>query len=275
MRGEQTFRLRPSARPWGSPPLARGTAVLLGHDIDIVGITPACAGNSHRPCRNRSHRRDHPRLRGEQAAWQMQPGGLVGSPPLARGTGTGTNGPLGVFGITPACAGNSKPCCGNTKAGGDHPRLRGEQSPGGYITYPGEGSPPLARGTVLRALPQFRLSRITPACAGNSVVITNINGGFWDHPRLRGEQGLPAMPCDKQVGSPPLARGTGRSGSPQCACTGITPACAGNSGRDMPQGGRGGDHPRLRGEQAEMISARTAITGSPPLARGTVWQPLH
>ena len=131
-------------------------------------ITPACAGNrvetSHAP----PPKKNHPRLRGEQS-----PGGYItypgeGSPPLARGTATSTNQYADVPRITPACAGNSlqnkPPAC----AGGDHPRLRGEQAHRGQSLSRHRGSPPLARGTV----PQYQCSRIsgriTPACAGNS-----------------------------------------------------------------------------------------------------------
>ena len=87
LRGEQTFRLRPSARPWGSPPLARGTASFFLYPKPLAGITPACAANSpachSRGCTNR----DHPRLRGEQPVRADEITWRGGSPPLARGTG--------------------------------------------------------------------------------------------------------------------------------------------------------------------------------------------
>ena len=75
-------------------------------------------------------------------------------------------------------------------------------------------------------------------------------------------------------GSPPLARGTGKSPTVSPLYHGITPACAGNSGawgywRDCRW-----DHPRLRGEQLFCNEADEITLGSPPLARGTVFDIL-
>ena len=73
------------------------------------------------------------------------------------------------------------------------------------------------------------MPRITPACAGNSILFFAFRDKSWDHPRLRGEQGHVSKYIDIETGSPPLARGT------ECKCdrnldgAGITPACAGNS----------------------------------------------
>ena len=66
--------------------------------------------------------------------------------------------------------------------------MRGEQ----IIYYSGivvkRGSPPLARGTAQILSCSRDNSGITPACAGNSSQIMNINDEYEDHPRLRGEQ---------------------------------------------------------------------------------------
>ena len=69
----------------GSPPLARGirrSRVFLSRSS---GITPACAGNTHKSLKTLALPRDHPRLRGE---YIHRLGGRFrgeGSPPLARG----------------------------------------------------------------------------------------------------------------------------------------------------------------------------------------------
>ena len=86
---------------------------------------------------------------------------------------------------------------------------------------------------------------------------------------MRGEQvGKIAHVCP-QLGSPPLARGTVRILEDNGTYVGITPACAGNSNRYICRLSRGGDHPRLRGEQQELNYHASMIEGSPPLARGT------
>ena len=50
-----------------------------------------------------------------------------------------------------------------------------------------------------------------------------------DHPRLRGEQIFGDAMKPYIIGSPPLARGTGKAGGSNQWSNGITPACAGNS----------------------------------------------
>ena len=85
MRGEY-----PSARAFprntvGSPPHARGIhKPQLKYDA-ILGITPACAGNTVKFSVPLSHLRDHPRMRGEYAICVIHICRIKGSPPHARG----------------------------------------------------------------------------------------------------------------------------------------------------------------------------------------------
>ena len=73
------------------------------------------------------------------------------------------------------------------------------------------------------------------------------------------------------TGSPPLARGTASDTSLPCGIPGITPACAGNRGRDSTDKPVSRDHPRLRGEQSAEAAQGDISKGSPPLARGTAF----
>ena len=91
-----------------------------------------------------------------------------------------------------------------------------------------QGSPPLARGTVLVSQRGGGNFRITPACAGNSHIGTLKLSAVWDHPRLRGEQATDNGWGDAWIGSPPLARGTEYLAGVTDDNGGITPACAGN-----------------------------------------------
>ena len=107
--------------------------------------------------------------------------------------------------------------------------MRGEQNKNKEKEEAQQGSPPLARGTAKLSFELLHCTRITPACAGNSV-----DGLFWfneyrDHPRLRGEQLLAALLYQLIKGSPPLARGTAHALPVSSVLRGITPACAGNS----------------------------------------------
>ena len=215
---------------------------------------------------------DHPRLRGEQVAARQISCIFQGSPPLARGTGAGSVYVRNLPGITPACAGNRHSAISSSKALKDHPRLRGEQLPQHGLCRHVNGSPPLARGTAVPSY--FRQARagITPACAGNSAISNLRSYAGRDHPRLRGEQAAAPYSVAWMPGSPPLARGTVVRVHFLRIIAGITPACAGNSLQNKPPACAGGDHPRLRGEQAHRGQSLSRHRGSPPLARGTVPQ---
>ena len=110
---------------------------------------------------------DHPRLRGEHR-WQ-------GSRWRAD------------KGITPAYAGNTKYQVAEVDGFADHPRLRGEHLLYLFAIDIFLGSPPPTRGTQFLNLVVEFLTRITPAYAGNTVVVILSIDHFKDHPRLRGE----------------------------------------------------------------------------------------
>jgi len=109
-----------------------------------------------------------------------------------------------------------------------------------------------------------------------------------DHPRLRGEHGVPGAQAWKRHGSPPPARGAQLCPTPFVIVDGITPACAGSTrahgggrcrGEDHPRlrgehatrrlaANQHRDHPRLRGEHAQQHTDASSYAGSPPPARG-------
>ena len=95
----------------GSPPRMRGKDSFQRWDTRRIGITPAYAGKSSRPCRRKSKTRDHPRVCGEkEQRWDArQP--ERGSPPRMRGKARGYTLPASTLGITPAYAGKSSPGC--------------------------------------------------------------------------------------------------------------------------------------------------------------------
>ena len=194
----------------GSPPRVRGTephfhGLLRGH-----GITPACAGNSTKIEFDPWKEADHPRVCGEQYACKASCDAILGSPPRVRGTvGRVLGGPVQA-GITPACAGNSHSGKASEDFHGDHPRVCGEQ----FLPCQGcqarLGSPPRVRGTV-HPFPGGAVGYgITPACAGNSSLVTCNPRLDKDHPRVCGEQHIAGPPGPQYIGSPPRVRGTDR-----------------------------------------------------------------
>ena len=167
-------------------------------------------------------------MRGEQFIREKSASWLVGSPPLARGTGN----VLLIYwqsnGITPACAGNRPYHFLHIHQHEDHPRLRGEQLSRSALDKTAQGSPPLARGTAGAVTVVVTAEGITPACAGNRAPVVKSAILIRDHPRLRGEQ-MHMFDLHRHTqGSPPLARGTVTVPWSDTPKAGITPACAGN-----------------------------------------------
>ena len=110
------------------------------------------------------------------------------------------------------------------------------------------GSPPLARE---RLYFHQRLSircGITPACAGKTYMVLKYNHLRWDHPRLRGKDGMLQNNSYPWMGSPPLARERPTRQGPIPPVFRITPACAGKTRLEHLQPPVPGDHPRLRGK---------------------------
>ena len=167
MRGEYKRTIQESLKYPGSPPLARGILPYISAGLYKSRITPACAGNTSTLPFYRCSIWDHPRLRGEYSLNVSILHLKVGSPPLARGI-------------------QQQAHMGNTISW-DHPRLRGEYAVSARKKEKGLGSPPLARGILIRSMTYFGMRRITPACAGNTVIEFFISFTAKDHPRLRGE----------------------------------------------------------------------------------------
>ena len=92
-----------------------------------------------------------------------------------------------------------------------------------------KGSPPRVRGTGKPEQTIQCQTRITPACAGNSVPISKKWRQCKDHPRVCGEQQAAIQSNDTEAGSPPRVRGTAAQDKNAATSKGITPACAGNS----------------------------------------------
>ena len=171
----------------GSPPHARGRHQLRHSFATYLRITPACAGKTAPTIRGAAVCRDHPRMRGEDTGQACPCGGVVGSPPHARGRRDAIYYSDPITGITPACAGKTGVEVIPNVVRKDHPRMRGEDSPAGFAKSLGNGSPPHARGRRPPAQRRRRAGRITPACAGKTRSAHRESRRRRDHPRMRGE----------------------------------------------------------------------------------------
>ena len=187
MRGEYLLLCSEMLLKPGSPPLARGIHTQTIQVSDLVGITPACAGNTRLGYSPGEGYGDHPRLRGEYFDNPSKLVQIAGSPPLARGILVMSDDGITPIGITPACAGNTSSAFSASCFAWDHPRLRGEYCCAKSLTSTISGSPPLARGILTNRLSAESREGITPACAGNTFFFLFCLSFAGDHPRLRGE----------------------------------------------------------------------------------------
>ena len=229
MRGEHAHPRHGDPAADGSPPHARGTRAFYATYRQLARITPACAGNTA----PRSHPwlglADHPRMRGEHSRTSRRWPSASGSPPHARGTQSHAADFRDDVGITPACAGNTRPRAVDRISTPDHPRMRGEHEYDDEPERAAPGSPPHARGTPLSSSLFSSSFRITPACAGNTIPQSGRRRILLDHPRMRGEHMASRSAGVRSRGSPPHARGTPAVVSRDCLRRWITPACAGNT----------------------------------------------
>ncbi len=152
----------------------------------MIGITPACAGQIKRFRTEICKGWDHPRLRGTNLVTETEQRIQMGSPPLARDKCTNMLSERQKTGITPACAGQIVFSIVQMNKNRDHPRLRGTNCRKFPHLYLCVGSPPLARDKLLASMSDYFSARITPACAGQMLLIWLQTKEHRDHPRLRG-----------------------------------------------------------------------------------------
>ena len=89
------------------------------------------------------------------------------------------------------------------------------------------GSPPHVRGKGKNGAETYQKIRITPACAGKSLLLFIQCVQAWDHPRMCGEKGSCTIDSGSITGSPPHVRGKVVASEKVVHRHGITPACAG------------------------------------------------
>ena len=135
-------------------------------------ITPALAGNTQLQLLDYAGPQDHPRTRGEHYDLQVREQQDLGSPPHSRGTLSFHPSIVIFIRITPALAGNTTFVVTSFLWFKDHPRTRGEHTELFPRASTELGSPPHSRGTLFSTSFIILSARITPALAGNTLVLS-------------------------------------------------------------------------------------------------------
>ena len=268
VRGEHITRATGSESVNGSAPRARGTRQRILQWLRLVRISPACAGNTPTATAACWPMPDQPRVRGEHSIAVLPPILTCGSAPRARGTRRDETSAKSRRRISPACAGNT---AGRGRAGvlrADQPRVRGEHAPDRGSGLSSDGSAPRARGTPGIEGLQHRLLRISPACAGNTILSDPSIPPVTDQPRVRGEHNRARGTPRAVNGSAPRARGTLALGERHRRQSRISPACAGNTPDDPVLPVEPPDQPRVRGEHVTGPWTRSTASRISPACAG-------
>ena len=131
----------------------------------------------------------------------------TGTSPRARGKRHELNRKPNVWRNIPACAGKTSrhDQTGSTVA--EHPRVRGENNDPEMQDLMRLGTSPRARGKLVCATIIALAFRNIPACAGKTVLFIHIQKRGEEHPRVRGENGLPFLTEPLPNGNIPACAG--------------------------------------------------------------------
>ena len=171
---------------YGSAPHMRGIRTRARTREGLLRISPAHAGNTTLSSGALLGQKDQPRTCGEYER-ERERERWGGSAPHMRGIrGRGVQLPQPGW-ISPAHAGNTRPCPGLSICHRDQPRTCGEYSVPLAPLVKRHGSAPHMRG--IRGYPRSRLSgwRISPAHAGNTPLAPPPQPFYTDQPRTCGE----------------------------------------------------------------------------------------
>ena len=170
--------------------------------------------------------------------------------------------------LTPAWAGKTvrMPCQAITAS--THPRVGGEDDVHSAALGFDLDSPPRGRGRHCPVILQMADSRLTPAWAGKTVIITLRLWSLSTHPRVGGEDDWPCTAVATDDDSPP--RGRGRPWwRPRASIGGrLTPAWAGKTMIVGVHSMTRSTHPRVGGEDTRRHPATSWTGDSPPRGRG-------
>ena len=252
----------------GSSPLTRGKPRHRTTVAIEAGLIPAHAGKTATTPAARQHPRAHPRSRGENHPGHQATASRMGSSPLTRGKRRKSRAELSNVGLIPAHAGKTLASVLTLRSTVAHPRSRGENALGNFISCLHAGSSPLTRGKRQVGGERVLGSGLIPAHAGKTPWASTGLAHVRAHPRSRGENLRVGVDALKAQGSSPLTRGKPVVTADEGSADGLIPAHAGKTLVVMRGPPGSWAHPRSRGENLDTRERGRSSPGSSPLTRG-------
>ena len=266
--GENRPLLAPYLPLGGSSPRVRGKLFADTHREDNYGLIPACAGKTLPRYSICQHARAHPRVCGENLVLVEEMRGQRGSSPRVRGKRGEESRRDSLSGLIPACAGKTQCARKIWSATWAHPRVCGENE---YLRSGSKiqpGSSPRVRGKPILIEGNAFRSGLIPACAGKTKRYLTSVAMCRAHPRVCGENDSVVILCLSIAGSSPRVRGKRGDRERPCEVLRLIPACAGKTERGWKPFPHGRAHPRVCGENEDVIEERDRCAGSSPRVRG-------
>jgi len=177
--------------------------------LELLGLIPACAGQTFASRPSFTARPAHPRVCGAD---------LIGA-----------NLAFTTYGSSPRVRGRQKVWRCKQKPARAHPRVCGADPQRVIEGLQGQGSSPRVRGRRWPVRHGQYPRGLIPACAGQTPGWPGPRSWRRAHPRVCGADTWAPIPIKAQAGSSPRVRGRQRVVNPRQQEAGLIPACAGQT----------------------------------------------
>ena len=256
----------------GTSPRTRGKPIGCRMRCIILRNIPAHAGKTHKPLPHDSRGREHPRARGENEGRFTVTVARLGTSPRTRGKHHLRKMGQELVRNIPAHAGKTYSLPLPVSAVPEHPRARGENHVTTLTQNLAPGTSPRTRGKHHQRAGEADIIRNIPAHAGKTTITHYGRREGEEHPRARGENVFRRLKIPVPYGTSPRTRGKPSSKVHLTKDTRNIPAHAGKTESNANANQVFQEHPRARGENANLIKSLIEALGTSPRTRGKLLQ---
>ena len=231
--GENRTRARDLLGAGGSSPRGRGKLGQVRGRQAHQRLIPAWAGKTLAACRNLVLAWAHPRVGGENVAYNKSETFRNGSSPRGRGKRYTDITGIQRAGLIPAWAGKTGSWAQTIEGNTAHPRVGGENRLGDPVDDLRLGSSPRGRGKLVVRARHCSRRRLIPAWAGKTPRPRDARKSCTAHPRVGGENSTAPDPVTGRPGSSPRGRGKQQCPKRRTRAHRLIPAWAGKTLSDL------------------------------------------